>query len=171
MIDWLKKIGSETGKHTQQDNGNLVELHCKGKYSFVVEENEESLEEFKERYLRLYNNFGYLKPIYTPKYYSHYVHIDYYIEVFYNEKKYSISNEILIYEATNEFDAYNHIHKILQGSEKEMKNMNDALGRDIERELRKKLKEATINDIKEIVRKGKEFAIDFTITTSKSDLE
>lgn len=171
MIDWLKKIGSETGKHTQQDNGNLVELHCKGKYSFVVEENEENLEEFKERYLRLYNNFGYLKPIYIPQYYSHYVHIDYYIEVFYNEKKYNISNEILIYEATNEFDAYNHIHKILQGSEKEMKNMNDALGKDIERELRKKLKEATINDIKEIVRKGKEFAIDFTITTSKSDLE
>ena len=68
------------------------------------------------------------------------MHIDYYIEVFYNKKKYNISNEILIYKATNEFDAYNHIHKILQGSEKEMKNMNDTLGRDIERELRKELK-------------------------------
>lgn len=170
MIDWLKKIGSKTEKHTQQDN-NLVELHCKGKYSFVVEENEESLEAFEQRHLRFYSNFGYLDPAYAPQYYSHYVYIDYYIEVFYNEKKYNISNEILIYKATNEFDAYNHIHKILQGSEKEMKNMNDTLGRDIERELRKELKEATINDIKEIVRKGKEFAIDLTITASKSDLE
>lgn len=65
MIDWLKKIGNKTEKHTQQDN-NLVELHCKGKYSFVVEENEESLEAFEERHLRFYSNFGYLNPDYAP---------------------------------------------------------------------------------------------------------
>lgn len=173
MLGWFKKEDYEMMKKEQkieefkkkdEKKEDMVELHCKGTYGFLVKVNGESLEEWRERtggYKYIHNFFNF---------HSHSVAIKYDVEITYNNITYNLNNECEIYYTNGETNCYRYIFKIVKGDKEAMENMNEKLKRDIVRQFEKHLKENDAEEIKRMLEENNKFTLNFVIEIEKTEI-
>lgn len=153
-------------KKRDKKKENMIEFHCKGTYGFLVKENEESFEEWKERtgdYNRSIHSFFDI-------YHSHSVAVKYDVEITYNNITYNLNNEFQIHYTNGETNCYRYIFKIVKGDEETMENMNEKLKRDIIRQFEKHIKENYAEEMRRILEENNKFTFNFVIETEKTEI-